>query len=150
MLFRQALASLLIFMAAGCMVYTNHGLYESAPVEGWLLYEGEGAFRFLSPKYKEGRGLLFSTRTKGELYLNVYFPTEGAVKFDEPKLRIVPHDGGAPRSVPILISMMIQVPDTSDFTVEFPPFAVGGEQMPPFAARFKWSDRTYRIIQVGQ
>jgi hypothetical protein len=89
-------ALVLLAFLTGCAVYTRHGLYEAAPVEGWRLVRREGSFSFMSQKYAD-RGVLFSTPSKGELYLHVYFPAEGAVKFEDQQLRVIPHDGGTAR-----------------------------------------------------
>jgi hypothetical protein len=141
-------ATYLVFVVflAGCVGHTRQGLYEAAPVEGWRLLQNQGTSRFLSlsPRHN-GRGIIFGTPRKGELLMRVYFPTEGDVKFENQQLRIFPHDGAAERLVPISSETTFEVPDT-EFSIAFPSFTVGGERMPSLRPRFRWSDRTYRII----
>jgi hypothetical protein len=137
-----------VLFLTGCVGYTRQGLYDAAPVEGWRLLQNQGTSRFLplSPRYN-GRGIIFGTPRKGELFMRVYFPTEGEVKFESQHLRIIPHDGGADRLVPISIETTFAVPDT-EFSIVLPSFTVGGERMPSLRPRFRWRDRTYRIIPV--
>lgn len=137
----------LVFLT-GCAVYTRHGLYEAAPVEGWRFLANQGTTRFLStsPRHRE-RGVIFGTPRKGELLVRIYFPTEGEVRFDSQHLRIIPHDGTAERLVAISSEMTFEVPET-EFSIAFPPFTVGGEKMPSLCPRFRWSSRAYKILPV--
>ena len=49
--------------------------------------------------------------------------------------------------MPIAPEMTIQLPSTSDFTVEFPAILVDQERMPRLTVRFTWSDRTYKTFE---
>jgi hypothetical protein len=90
---------------------------------------------------------MFATPRQGQLFARFYFPTEGEVKFEDVRMRVLASDGTIVRLVPLSLEMTFEVPATN-FSLEFPPFTVGSEKMPPLRPRFTWSDRAYRIYAV--
>jgi hypothetical protein len=145
---RLSLLALICMLSVGCTTYVRHGAYETAPIDGWKLVQREGTYSFLSVRFPDG-GVVGSSPKKGELYMHVYVPGR-LVRFETGTVRVIPHDGGPIMTFSPSESMAISVTGTSDFTIELPSFTVDSEPMPRFAARFRWSDKTYRVIRPLQ
>lgn len=146
---RRLVTTLLsVFFVAGCAIYRDHGFYEASQAAGWRRDFSEGTNFFYSRSVSRSDGFIaFSSDAKGTLMMVAHFP-DREVRFEKRDFTVVPHDGGAPISVPVDAGMR-QI-GSSDFTVELPPFTVDGLPFPGLRARFVWTDRAYHVFRGPQ
>jgi hypothetical protein len=138
-----------MMLLCGCAVYTHQGVYDASDSKGWRREASEGTTFFYPFGARNAEGFIsFTTEKHGELMMVAYFPGK-TVCFDEEQLRVIPSDGSPAYQVSLSISH-IQVPTSSDFSIEVPAMTADKKLLPPLKVHFSWSDRRYRAYRILQ
>ncbi len=142
------------FLVSGCT--TKQGLYEGGLVEGWKREVAGGDTYFYFPPTARKGGLYdfvqFGTAEENILHIQTSFVHRSVIFADGP-IRVIPLDGEPSKDFALPRNfgnfqkyILIDLPETRNFKIEFPPITLDGQEMPPLTVEFKWSDRKYMVF----
>jgi hypothetical protein len=159
---KHALFLLIPLLLSGCFVL-RHGRYDASELsDGWRrgrhMIFARTIFKYPIPKepsWNIGVGCTVKGKLDIFLWSTEYDPTPFfySVNVSSNTIHIILHDCNE-RELAIyadqLYHQTLDVGDSEDLTVILPPFTIGDTSVPPFSARFTWSNRRYlQWIDIG-